>query len=186
MYIRLIAEAKEKAGADIWSYCLMPNHVHFVVVPERTASLRALFGNVHREYARRINKRERWQGHLWQERFHSFVMDEKYLLATVRYTELNPVRAGLCTSAGKWPWSSARAHLEGVNDDLVSVEPMLRRVTTWSRYLEEPACESTLDEIRKHAWTGRPIGSDAFMDEMENSVGRCLRKAKPGRKPRNK
>ena len=69
----------------------MPNHVHFVVVPQHKDSLSILFSDAHRRYTSRINLREGWRGHLWQERFHSCVMDEQYLLATVRYTELNPV-----------------------------------------------------------------------------------------------
>jgi hypothetical protein len=80
---------------------------------------------------RRINFRENWKGHLWQERFHSFVMDEHYLLATVRYTELNPIRARLCPCPADWPWSSARAHLDARDDSPIvcliklSVEPGL-------------------------------------------------------------
>ena len=69
---------------SVWAYCLMPNHVHLVVVPEYKDSLARLFRFVHRHYSRRINFRENWKGHLWQERFHSFVMDERYLLTTVR------------------------------------------------------------------------------------------------------
>src|SRR5210317_374899 len=95
-YLDLLATAKDGVGADIWAYCLMPNHVHHVIVPGKEDSLAALFSDAHRRYTRRINFREGWRGHLWQERFHSFVMDERHLNATVRYVELNPVAAGLC------------------------------------------------------------------------------------------
>ena len=97
-YIDFLAEAKVKAGVEVWAYCLMPNQVHLVVVPQQKDSLAALFHHVHRHYSRRINFRENWKGHLWQERFHSFVMDERYLIATVRYTELNPVRPAMLSS----------------------------------------------------------------------------------------
>ena len=89
-YLELLSDTKEEAGIEVWAYCLMPNHVHFVVVPRLEDSLSRLFRSVHRHYSRAINFRENWKGHLWQERFHSFVMDERYLLATVRYVELNP------------------------------------------------------------------------------------------------
>ena len=88
----MVAKAKVEACVEVWAYCLMPNHVHLVVVPERDDSLAKLFRDVHRRYTRRINKREGWCGHLWQERFHSFPMDEAHLLSAVRYVELNPVR----------------------------------------------------------------------------------------------
>ena len=83
-YLEFIAAAKPKAGFDIWAYCLMSNHVHFVIVPQYKDSLALLFKEVHRRYTRKINFRENWRGHLWQERFHSFVMDEPHLDATVR------------------------------------------------------------------------------------------------------
>jgi putative transposase len=134
-YLELLAEGKRKAGVSVWAYCLMPNHVHIVAVPEENDGLARLFRCVHRHYSRRINFRENWKGHLWQERFHSFVMDERYLRATVRYTELNPVRARLCRRVEDWPWSSARAHLSGRDDAVVSVKPMLDRIGNWHSYL---------------------------------------------------
>jgi putative transposase len=59
-------------------------------------------------------------------------MDEKYLLSAVRYVELNPVRAKIVPKSQGYRWSSARAHLEGIDDDLVKVRPMLDRVDNWS------------------------------------------------------
>ncbi len=76
----------------------MLNHIHIVAVPEHKGGLAQIFRIAHLQYSRMINFREGWRGHLWQERFHSFVMDEHYLMATVRYVELNPVRAALCMS----------------------------------------------------------------------------------------
>lgn len=181
-YLELLAAAKEGAGVDFWAYCLMPNHVHHVVVPSSEHSLAALFSDGHRRYTRHVNFREGWRGHLWQERFHSFVMDERHLLATVRYVELNPVRAGLCARPEDWPWSSARAHLAGKNDILVSVEPMLARVDNWPSYLVDPNDQELAESIRRHTRTGRPYGSKQFVEELEALTGRSLRKKKPGPK----
>ena len=128
-YLELLTEAKSESQVDIWAYCLMPNHVHIVAVPEHTDSLAKFFRNAHRQYSRMINFREGWRGHLWQERFHSFVMDECHLMAAVRYVELNPVRASMCLEPQDWQWSSVRAHLLGRDDSVVRVEPMLQRVT---------------------------------------------------------
>ena len=181
-YINLLTNAKIDAGVDIWAYCLMPNHVHLVVVPEQADSLSALFRDAHRRYTRRINFREKWRGHLWQERFHSCVMDENHLLATVRYTELNPVRAGLCLQPTDWAWSSACAHLQGEDDALVSVAPMLERINDWNKYLAARGSIIRLDTIREHVRTGRPLGDGAFVEELEHLTGRCLQKQKPGPK----
>lgn len=91
----LIAKIKAAAGVDVWAYCLMPNHLHIVAVPEHEDSLAKMLRVAHRRHALRVNAAHGWHGHFWQERFHSFVMDETHLLAAVRYVELNPVRAGL-------------------------------------------------------------------------------------------
>ena len=98
-YLHLLKEAKDLTQVDIWAYCLMPNHVHLVLVPEQQDGLAAFFSEAHRRYTKKINSREGWQGHLWQERFHSCVMDEPHLLAGVRYVELNPVKAEMVEEA---------------------------------------------------------------------------------------
>jgi len=182
VYLSLVAGAKREAGADIWAYCLMPNHVHLVTVPADKNGLARLFGESHRRYTRRINRREGWQGHLWQERFHSFVLDEDHLRATVRYTELNPVRAGLCSDPARWPWSSAAAHLRGEDDELVTVAPMLQRIGDWQQYLEVVDAVEKLDRIRSHTRTGRPAGDNSFVEELERITGRSLKRQKPGPK----
>ena len=80
--------------------------MHLIVVPKSADGLRRAIGEAHRRYTRRVNFREQWQGHLWQGRFASFVMDEPYLLAAARYVELNPVRARLAIAPGDYRWSS--------------------------------------------------------------------------------
>ncbi len=118
-YLDLMAEWCTEHKVRVWSYCLMPNHVHLIVVPKSEDGLRRAIGEAHRRYTRRVNFREGWRGHLWQGRFASFVLDEPYLLAAARYIELNPVRAQLVTAPSDYPWSSARAHLKRKDDCLV-------------------------------------------------------------------
>lgn len=184
-YLKLLAERKAEAGVDVWAYCLMPNHVHLVVVPGHEESLADLFRMVHQRYTLRINRRESWQGHLWQERFHSFVMDERHLSAAVRYTELNPVRAQLCSHPRDWAWSSARAHLRGRDDAVVSVGPMLERHGNWAAFLSPGHSGEALDdELRRHARTGRPAGEASFLKSLESMTGRTLLPKRPGPTPK--
>ena len=180
-YLKLLSKAKESADAEIWAYCLMPNHVHFVVVPNKKDSLATLFSNAHRRYTRKINKRNRWQGHLWQERFHSSVLDEQHLIAAVRYVELNPVRAKLCERAEEWQWSSAVAHATGKNDLIVNVRPMLELIPDWRVYLAEDESVDLLDKMRENSRAGLPSGSSSFVDRLERQTGRKLTRGKPGR-----
>jgi len=71
-YLSLMAEWCGRFGVDIWAYCLMPNHVHLIAVPESEEDLRRSIGEAHRRYTRRVNFREGWRGCLWQGRFASY------------------------------------------------------------------------------------------------------------------
>ncbi len=102
-YQTLMSEWCKANDVEIWAYCLMPNHIHLIAVPKTSDGLKLAIGEAHRRYTRRINFREGWRGHLWQGRFSSFIMDEKYLLACTRYIELNPVRAGFVKNPEDWP-----------------------------------------------------------------------------------
>ncbi len=187
-YVDLLAKAKAKAEIRIWAYCLMPNHVHLVVVPERADSLSIFFREAHRQYSRRINFRMSWRGHLWQERFHSFVMDESHLIAAVRYVELNPVRARLCEHPDDWRWSSVHAHLAANDDALTSVAPMLERIENWRDYLsaKKSFFHDDVNTLRAHTRSGRPVGDTAFITHLETLTGRTLSKKKPGPRAKDK
>src|SRR4030042_5007584 len=95
-YLDLMGEWCSRFDVEIWAYCLMPNHVHLIAVPEREDSLRRAIGEAHRRYTRRVNFREGWRGHLWQGGFASFPMEGRYLLRAARYGGLHPGRAKLC------------------------------------------------------------------------------------------
>jgi putative transposase len=181
-YLQLTTGYCRRFGVEVWAYCLMPNHVHLVLVPREAEALARTVAEVHRRYTCRINEREGWTGYLWQGRFASSVMDGPHTLAAVRYVELNPVRARLVARASEYRWSSARAHLDGRDDMLVRVEPMLSAVGDWSEYLAQDGAEPEADELRRHVKTGRPLGSSTFIASIESLLGRPLQKRKPGPK----
>jgi len=180
-YLTLMAEWCIRCRVQIWSYCLMPNHVHLIAVPESEDGLRRGIGEAHRRYTRYVNARQGWTGHLWQGRFASFPMDERYLLATARYIALNPVRAGLCERPEEYRWSSTRAFLAGEDDILVKVGPLTALVGNWREFLAAGMDDDEIEAIRRHERTGRPLGSDAFLSRVEAQTGRSLKKRKPGR-----
>jgi len=185
-YISLMREWCSRLGVSIWFYCLMPNHVHLIAVPESQDGLRRAIGEAHRRYTRRINFREGWRGHLWQGRFSSFVMDEKYLMKTVRYIAMNPVRAGLAKRPEQYRWSSASAYLFGRKDPLVKVSGLNQRVDSWSEYFGQETDSAIAEKLRKHEQTGRPLGSGNFVLKLEKVLHRMLRPQKPGPKVKRK
>ena len=182
LYLDLLKHYCGKAGVSVWAWCLMPNHVHLMLVPRSPSALRAGLGEAHRRYSRHINMRQGWRGYLWQGRFASAPMDANHVLACARYIELNPVRAGLVSAPEDWLWSSAKAHLSGVSEGVADLEPLASEVGDWHAFLRAGISDDDLEKLRSAERTGRPLGDAAFLADLEAKTGRELIKRKPGPK----
>jgi putative transposase len=184
LYRHVLREGCAKAGTRIWAWCLMPNHVHLILVPETEDGLRAAVSEAHRRYTRLVNEREGWRGHLWQSRFASFAMDEDWLLACARYVELNPVRAGLAARPEDWRWSSARSHLGLGDDGLTEARPLLERVPDWRGLLAGGLDEEKREAIRRCERSGHALGGSGFLARVSAAIGRDIRPRPRGRPAR--
>lgn len=155
LYQSLLKSAADRHGLTVLAYCLMPNHVHLIVEPSHPAALSRALGAAHRQFAEILHRREKWSGHLWQARFYSCPLDALHLMRAVRYVLLNPVRAGLVAEAKSWRFSSARVHLLGEPDALVSPGALLDRIEDWTSLLLAPVGEDELESVRRVTRAGR-------------------------------
>lgn len=181
LYRDLVREHCAAAEVGIWSWVLMPNHVHLILVPSDTDGIRRALSRVHRTCAGHIHARLQRTGHFWQGRFGCAAMDEAHLHCAFRYVALNPVRAGLVGRARDWPWSSARALLGLGDDGLTQLEPVRERVPDFAALLEAAEDEEAITRLRRAESVGRPIGSDQFVQRLETGYGRGLKARKRGR-----
>jgi len=182
VYLGLLQEYSSYYALRILGYCLMTNHVHLVVVPERERSLASTLREVHGRYARYRNAIERGSGHLWQNRYYSCAFEGVRLASVMRYVELNPVRAAIVESAGDFAWSSALMHLGGADAlRLLDLEAWQREWSPqdWSQWLREGEEEAAA--IREATHTGRVLGSAGFVAELERMLERPLAPGSPGR-----
>ena len=182
LYRDLLAENCRSAGVEVWAWCLMPNHVHLILVPSDPDGLRRALSRVHRAYAGVIQARRKRTGHFWQGRFGAVAMDEAYLAAALRYVSLNPVRARLVERAQDWRWSSTRAHLRGKDDGLTAREPVRDIVPDFAGLLSSAPEQNLFDSLRAAESIGRPLGDDRFVARIERLTGRPLKPAKRGPK----
>jgi len=174
LYLDLLKEHCREAGLAIWAYCLMFNHVHLVTVPQERESLAQGMSMVHREYTWEINHRNGWKGYLWQGRFSSYPLDQKYLYAAVRYIELNPVKAGLVKRPEEYRWSSARAHVLKLPDAILSKNFLTDEIGNWSDFLMSGIKEESEEVFDRHLRSGKPLGGEAFLAQLETLTGRKL------------
>ena len=102
--------------------------------------------------------------------------------AAVSYVSLNPVQAGMVRYAADWAWSSVRAHLAGKDDGLVTVRPVLDRVSCFADLLLEDRDEA-FAALRRAESTGRPVGTAEFVTGLERVLGRRIARRAPGPTP---
>jgi putative transposase len=181
-YLKELSEQGRRFGVEYIAWCLMTNHVHLVAVPKEEKSLSLGVGEAHRRYTRFVNFRESWRGYLFQGRFHSFPLEDSYLLAAVRYVLRNPVRAGLVERPWDYRWSSAKWFVgERKDDPLAAPSDMLADITDRRSFLLQD--DDSLTEFRRRTRTGRPLGSESFLVHLERSTGRDLLPKRRGPKP---
>jgi len=184
-YLGFVGQYARAARLELWGYCLMTNHVHLIVVPRRADSLARGIGLAHRRYAAWLNRRERWSGHVWANRFFSAPLDEAHQWMAIRYVERNPVRAGIVSEACTYAWSAARAHGLGQPDALLAPgRPFPGLVEDWQAWLRDPEEEAMADRLRRATHTGRPCGETGFVRMLEKKLGRRLRPRRRGPKPK--
>jgi putative transposase len=181
-YLSIVAQQAKKRGLSVRGYCLMPNHVHLVVVPVKPDAMALVLRDAHGRYASYLNARQGADGHVWQGRYYSCPMDESHLWNALRYIERNPVRAGLVQRPEDWVWSSARVHLCGVDDGFTELGEWASHWTVgdWREFVGSTVKESD-EAIRKSTHSGRPLGSAEFVERLGRETGRRLVALKGGR-----
>lgn len=185
-YLTWLKYYSNKYSLEIWAYCLMRNHVHFVCVPSKNDSLARVFNILHMRHSQYIHCRRKTSGHLWQGRFFSTILDELHLYEAIRYVENNPVRAGFVGKAEEYQWSSARVHVDNKADEITSNACyLLKEIGNWRNYLREGKNELLIENIRQCSITGRPCGEELFIEELEKRLNRRLR-ALPHGRPRER
>jgi len=187
-YLDALERYKDKYGIKILAYCLMGNHIHILAVPKRETSLARGIGGTNLFYTQYINRKYKRSGRLWQNRFFSTIVEEEpYLWAVVRYIERNPVRAKLVKKAEDYSWSSARAHVLGIKDNVLSGESWLdeREIKSYREFLRQEDAEMNAS-IRLATSTGRPLGKDMFIKKLEKILERDIFPKKAGRPKRKK
>jgi len=173
-----------KYNVSILAYCLMSNHVHFVIIPEDKAGLSKFFQTVHMRYAQYINEKRQTSGHIWQGRFFSCVLDDAHLFQAIRYVEQNPVRANMVKYPWEYEWSSARCHVNIPGSKHIRIEEIeIIDKDHWRDYILNRE-KSSDEELRKTTNKGKAFACDDFIKYWERNMNCTLRDLKRGRKNR--
>ena len=184
-YLEFIAYYSKKYHLIILGYCIMSNHVHFIVMPKEEDSLSSVFQIAHTRYSQYFNKKIHALGHLWQGRFYSCVLGDRHLIATARYIERNPVRAKIAKKPTDYIWSSAKSHSDISHKDMIDTSPLFKYIEveqgSWKEFINKPDEPDEVAMIRKYTMTGRPLGGDSFINKLEKTFDMRLHALPVGR-----
>lgn len=177
-FVKILVEAKEKYPMRILSFCLMPNHWHFILYPERDDDMPKFMRWITHTHTQRYHVKNNTvgYGHIYQGRYKSFPIEkENHFIQVCRYVERNPLRAGLVSRAEDWRWSSLWLREKG-NEKQKNLLLSLWPVETPISYLEwvntlDVEEEDKLEKIRYAIKRGRSYGEDKWVKETAKNLG---------------
>ncbi len=183
-YCEILKEQCANAGVMVLAYCLMPDQIHLLLMPKNEKALSSAIGETHRQFTNYRNDRQDDKGTFFQNRFYSYPMDESCMLKAASFIEKLPVMAMIAPKAENYIWSSAATHVKGRPDRVMDHKPLLHIIPDWESFIYLDMPKEEMDSIQSHLSTGRPRGSDTFLDAVEEMIGRPVRAGKRGRKPK--
>jgi putative transposase len=191
-FLECLGTAAGDQGVAVHAYVLMTNHVHLLLTPKAAEDIPRLIIALGRRFVQYINKTYRRTGTLWDSRYKSsLIQTDTYLLRCQRYIELNPVRADMVRDPGEYPWSSYRANGLGASDPLLSSHALYlelgdapeARQAAYRELFRTGLDDAALSELRVAIQQSQPIGSERFLQQIEQMTGQ-RREARPRGRPR--
>jgi putative transposase len=171
----ILADTVDVIKLRICSYCLMPNHWHFVVWPQHDGEVAEFFQRL------TVTHAVRWQrvrgrvglGHVYQGRFKSFPIEcDEHFYTVARYVERNPLRANLVKNAIDWRWSSLGVREFGSDTERAWLsEWPTPRPAEWSTWINAPQTEAELTAVRNCVRRGAPFGKEGWVTSTAISLG---------------
>ena len=190
LYLALLAESTSMYPCAVHAFVLMTNHVHLLVTPTESQSISRAMKRLNERYAIHFNKKYARTGSVWEGRFKSSVIDsDAYLLCCQRYIELNPVRAGMATHPGDYPWSSYKTNAWGERCDLLTPHGLYMsmgrsddaRRLSYRRFIAAGCSDAEVASIRAATISSTALGSEAFLASLPEEFRRT---PKPSGRPK--
>ena len=126
---------------DLVSYCLMPNHYHFLIKQNSDISIAKLISKICTSYSKIFNKKNENVGHVFQDKFRAVLVDSnEYLVWLSAYIHNNPKTAGLVKSLLDYPWSSYHDYMGNRQDSLCKKDIILsqfKKISDYKKFVDE-------------------------------------------------
>lgn len=185
----MLDEHARQASVAVHAYVLMSNHFHLLATPETAQGIPQMMQAVGRRYVRYFNQRQGRTGTLWEGRYKStLIQSERYLLTCMAYIDLNPVRAGVASEPGDYPWSS-HGHYTGRHDRLVTPHSLywelgntpFAREAAYTELVRSGITSEQQQALTDSALRGWALGEAAYVADLQRRTARRVSKTRAGR-----
>lgn len=161
-FLSLIQKYKEKHPFDLYHYCLMPNHAHFLIRTKHAHSFSVFMKKLNLSYFHYYRKKYGWTGHFWQDRFKSQpVGKNSYFIQCGKYIELNPVRANIVNSPEIYPYSSFKYYVQGEKNALITEDFIFKELGNTNDIRRKKYKEIVISDQIVKRYKDKVWGSDA-------------------------
>ncbi len=185
-YLSNLKKYSKDEKVHIGSYCLMTNHIHLLLYPESSECLIKFMKSLSQLHTQHINRKYRRTGKLWENRYKLHIVDPAYEWIIARYIERNPIRANMVTVAEEYSYSSARAHLFGSVDGLLTMDLIKGKRDEYKEFFNRSEADELehLDKIRTRIQKEKSLGSDEFIRKLEDKFKVSFKIQERGRHPK--
>jgi len=189
-YLSCLASSCETHKVNLHAFVLMTNHVHLLMTPSTVCGISKVMQSIGRRYVQYINRRFNRSGTLFEGRFKaSLIQADEYLLACMRYIELNPVRANMVADPASYKWSSYRINIGISPRKLLTPHPVYLALSNaqvdihrkYQALFSESFPDKIANQFTQAALCSMPVGNSRFTEEIEKALGYSIGKIKRGR-----
>lgn len=172
-FVKEVKRQAEENNVRVGAYCLMTNHFHFLLFPDTKESFIKFVKSVSQKHSQFFNRKYKRTGKVWENRYKLNIVDPEACWVLARYIERNPIRAGLIERAEDYECSSARVHLCGGIDNLVTEDILKGKREEYIEFFHEKDAdnEKELCRIRDVIQQQKAMGSKDFLEKLQEQFG---------------
>ncbi|EKN68603.1 transposase [Schinkia azotoformans] len=153
-FIEVLKKIKEISNFQLFSYCLMDNHVH-LLLKETEEGISDIVKRISASYALWFNFKYQRCGSLFQGRFRSEnVETNDYFMRVIRYIHQNPLKAGIASDVFENKWTSIHEFFS--TGDMIDTEPVLKQFS-----------KEKTDTVQKFKDFMEETNEDEFLDDFD-------------------
>jgi putative transposase len=175
-FLELITRHKKEHQFNLFHYCLMPNHFHFLIQTGDATGFSVFIKKISLSFYYYFKKKYNLVGHLWQNRYKSQpVGKDEYFIQCGKYIELNPVRADIVNHPKNYAYSSYKYYAEGKEDNLITENFFYKRLGKEREERQKNYQKMVINEMINGSYGKSVWGSDEQRYREKRKINRKIK-----------